>query len=39
VGENLDLDPVVDALEGYTSVRLIAALLRDLLVMGGAANG
>jgi hypothetical protein len=36
VGENLDLDPAVDALEGYTSDRLIAALLRDLLAMGDA---
>ena len=35
--QNLELDPAVDAMkEGYTNDRLMAALLRDLLAMGGA---
>jgi hypothetical protein len=37
--ENLDMDPAVDAMEAvYQSDRLIAALLRDLLAMGSAAD-
>ena len=35
--QDAELDPTVDALEGYTNNRLVAALLRDLLAMGSAA--
>ena len=34
--QDAELDPAADALEGYTNNRLVAALLRDLLAMGGA---
>ena len=36
--QDAELDPAADALEGYTNNRLVAALLRDLLAMGSAAD-
>ena len=36
--QDAELDPDADALEGYTNNRLVAALLRDLLAMEGAAD-
>jgi hypothetical protein len=38
VAENLDLDPATGAMDGSTNDRLMAALLRDLLAIGGAAD-